>query len=570
MILLLLCLALLGGCAARPAKNEAPPDSGDIISDAVTPVQDTDVRSFGLAYQTEFGLNPYQCTSLTNRTIASLLYESLFIVTSGFEVEPVLCEYYDVSEDMQQYTVHLVPGVQFCDGTRLTSRDVKASFEAAQDSPVYGQRFYSLYTMETPDDSTIVFYTTVPYENLTLLLDIPIVQAGTVESNTPMGTGPYRLVQERHSSTLVRNGYWWQDPYDAAVSVASISLVPTKTPTDVRDDFEYGDTGVVCTDPNSAAYMDYHGDHELWNCSTTIMDYIGFNVTEGLFCLPELRIALTNIIDRQAIVTELYHGYAEAAILPASPLSPFYDRTLAAQYDYNPDKFIEAVRTDRAKGSEATFLVCSADQKRVEAAEFIAREAEKYGIDLVVDAVNERTYLGRLFTGDFDLYLGEARLSPTFDLTPFFYSGGSLCYGHIGSSDLTSMVRDALENSGNYYNLHSTIMANGMLCPVLFKSYAVYATRGAITNMYPAIDNVFHTSNGRTLSDAILTAPEGTEEDGEEDKEGEAGEDGEEGGEGEETTEPEAGEDVWDETETWDETWDETETWDEFPSGEEG
>ena len=65
-----------------------------------------------------------------------------------------------------------------------------------------------------------------------------------------------------------------------------------------------------------------------------------------------------------------------------------------------------------------------------------------------------------------------------------------------------------MENSGNYYTLHSSVMANGMLCPVLFKSYAVYATRGVISNMYPAIDNVFHSSNGRTLSDAINAAPE--------------------------------------------------------------
>ena len=528
----------------------------------MTPSKDTDVSSFGLAYQSEFGLNPFECTSLTNRTIASLLYESLFIVTSGFEVEPVLCEYYDVSEDLQQYTVHLVPGVQFCDGTRLTSNDVKASFEAARDSTVYGQRFYSLYDMETPDDSTIVFYTTVPYENFTLLLDIPIVQADTVEAVTPMGTGPYRLVQERHSNTLVRNGYWWQDPYDAAVNVASISLVPARSPIDVRDDFEYGVTGVVCTDPNSAAYVDYHGYYETWNCSTTIMDYVGFNVTEGLFCLPELRIALTNIIDRQAIVTELYQGYAEAAILPVSPLSPFYDQTLAAQYDYNPDKFVEAVRTDRAKGSEATFLVCSADPRRVEAAEFIADEAEKYGIKLLVDAVNERVYLSRLFTGDFDLYLGEARLSPTFDLTPFFYSGGSLCFGHIGSSDLTSMVRDSLENSGNYYNLHSSIMANGMLCPVLFKSYAVYATGGTISNMYPAIDNVFHSSNGRTLSDAILAAPAETGDGEKEDAEGEDGEDEETDGDGDRT-----GDEGWTEEDSWtgDEGWSEDDGW----SGEE-
>lgn len=509
LILLTLCLALiLSGCAqSRPEKTDAESESNHIISDAVTQEKEPIVTNFGLAYQSQFGLNPFQCTSLTNRTILSLLYESLFTVTSGFEVEPVLCEYYDVSSDLQQYTVHLVPGVQFWDGTRLTSADVAASYRAAMNSPVYGQRFYALAGIETPDSSTVVFRTSIPYENLTLLLDVPIVQADSVESNAPRGTGPYRLVQERYTNTLVRNGYWWQDAYDAVVSVPGIDLVPTASPTDVRDDFEYGVTSVVCTDPNSAAYVDYHCDYELWNCSTTIMDYVGFNVHHGLFSLTELRVALTNIIDRKAIATELYHGYAEAAVLPASPLSSFYDEGLAAQYDYAPEKFGEAVRVTRAKTSEAVFLVCSSDPRRVDAAEFIAAEAEKYDIHLTVDAVNERAYLDRLYAGDFDLYLGEARLSPTFDLSPFF-DGGALCYGFIYSNDLTNMCRAAMENSGNYYNLHSSVMAYGMLCPVLFKSYAVYATRGTISNMYPAIDNVFHSANGRTLSDAIIAAPE--------------------------------------------------------------
>ena len=509
LILLALCLALiLSGCASeKQVKNDPASETNDIISDAVMPEKEPITTNFGLAYQAQFGLNPYQCTSLTNRTILSLLYESLFTVTSGFQVEPVLCEYYDVSNDLKQYTVHLVPEAQFWDGTRLTSADVAASYQAAMNSPVYGERFYAVDEIETPDSSTVIFRTWIPYENLTLLLDVPIVQADSVDAAIPKGTGPYRLVQERYTNTLVRNGYWWQDTYDAVVSVPGIDLVPTASPTDVRDDFEYGVTSVVCTDPNSAAYVDYHCDYELWNCSTTIMDYIGFNVYHGLFSITELRVALTNIIDRKSIATELYHGYAEAAVLPASPLSNFYDETLAAQYDYNPEKFINAVRLTKAKTSEAVFLVCNADPRRVDAAEFIAAEAEKYDIHLTVDAVNERTFEDRLYTGDFDLYLGEARLSPTFDLSPFF-DGGSLCYGSIYSNDLTAMCRDAMENSGNYYNLHSSVMAYGMLCPVLFKSYAVYATRGVISNMYPAIDNIFHSSNGRTLSDAIIAAPE--------------------------------------------------------------
>ena len=313
--------------------------------------------------------------------------------------------------------------------------------------------------------------------------------------------------------------------------------------------------------------MDYHCDYELWNCSTTIMDYIGFNVYHGLFSITELRVALTNIIDRKSIATELYHGYAEAAVLPASPLSNFYDETLAAQYDYNPEKFINAVRLTKAKTSEAVFLVCNADPRRVDAAEFIAAEAEKYDIHLTVDAVNERTFEDRLYTGDFDLYLGEARLSPTFDLSPFF-DGGSLCYGSIYSNDLTAMCRDAMENSGNYYNLHSSVMAYGMLCPVLFKSYAVYATRGVISNMYPAIDNIFHSSNGRTLSDAIIAAPEQpgtplTPADGQTEPDEEASEETD----GEESDDEDSDEEEWEDDESdYEESEDE---YDEYESDEE-
>ncbi len=502
-MLLCLCLLLTGCSNAAKEEIDERNNAGDIISDALTTVPEDDLSTFGLAYQSEFGLNPYACTSLSNRTILSLLYESLFTVTSTFEVEPVLCDYYDVSDNLQNYTIHLLPNVKFSDGTLLTAQDVKASYDAAINSNVYGSRFYALHSIETPDDSTVIFHTTQPYENFTLLLDVPIVQADTAHDDAPLGTGPFRLVAERHTSTLVRNSYWWRDPYDAAVTVHSIHLVPTTTPTDVRDDFEYGITGVVCTDPNSAAYVDYHCDYELWNCSTTIMEYIGFNARSGLFCLSELRIAFTHILDREAIATELYRGYGEAAVLPASPLSSFYDAELAKKYDYAPEKFSSAVAATNARTSKATFLVCNSDPRRVEAAEYIAAEASKYGIELVVDAVSEKTYKNRLYNGDFEIFLGEARLSPTFDLTPFF-NGGALCYGHIDSTDLTQLSKDALENSGNYYSLHEAILSNGLICPVLFKSYAVYASRGTISNMYPAVDNVFHTSNGRTLSDAII------------------------------------------------------------------
>ena len=106
---------------------------------------------------------------------------------------------------------------------------------------------------------------------------------------------------------------------------------------------------------------------------------------------------------------------------------------------------------------------------------------------------------------NFDLYLGQTALSPNMDLSQFFYQYGTLRQGGISDSSAYALCQQALENHGNYYTLHQTVMDNGLLCPVLFRSYAVYATRGLMTGLTPARDNVFYYSTGRSMEDALLT-----------------------------------------------------------------
>ena len=77
-------------------------------------------------------------------------------------------------------------------------------------------------------------------------------------------------------------------------------------------------------------------------------------------------------------------------------------------------------------------------------------------------------------------------------LCPFFREGGSLSYGGLSSGTMVALCAAMLENSGNAYDLHKWVMDKGMICPVLFKSYAVYTTRGAARNLSPAVDWVIH------------------------------------------------------------------------------
>ena len=48
-------------------------------------------------------------------------------------------------------------------------------------------------------------------------------------------------------------------------------------------------------------------------------------------------------------------------------------------------------------------------------------------------------------------------------------------------------------------------MEDAQLCPILMRSYAICATRGLVTDLTPARDNLFFHTVGRTMSDALLT-----------------------------------------------------------------
>jgi hypothetical protein len=45
---------------------------------------------------------------------------------------------------------------------------------------------------------------------------------------------------------------------------------------------------------------------------------------------------------------------------------------------------------------------------------------------------------------------------------------------------------------------------DGRLCPILFRSYAVYAKRGLVSDLTPARDNVFFYHLGKTADDVLI------------------------------------------------------------------
>ncbi len=515
-LILALCM-LLTACGTKDPQESTTatipllPEAEDGTTESGEGQEPTEEDSaFGLSYMPQYGLNPYTCTATVNRAIFSLIYEPLFVVTHDFIPAPVLCESLESSSSGTFYRFRLLKDVRFSDGTPLTGEDVKASLLAAKLSPMYAERLEHITSVYVSEDGSVEITLSTPYENFALMLDVPILKANTVEAERPVGSGPYCL----RGQTLVRNTHWWKESH-GVLTCDRIPLSAASEANDLRNQFEFGSTDLTYCDPNSTAAAGYRCDYEVWEAPTTILHYLGFNLYSGWFIEEEFRAAVTYAIDRDLFVNEIYGGFAQATPLPCSPSSPFHDDQLAEDYDYAPGKFKEALQatgilTDpEYEGHVGKFLVCLDDPARVKMAERICKVFTDAGLRLTVTALERKQYEQALRNQEFDIYLGEVRLTANFNLSEFFMKYGNLQYGSISNTGLVTLCSEALANSGSYSELHRQILDWAPICPVVFKSYAIYVTRGKITNNEPGVDYVFHDGlQKRSLADAYATQRE--------------------------------------------------------------
>ena len=512
ILLLLLCAAMLISILGCAAEDTPYVPTGDALADedadvnATQPDEDTGTQEFSLAYYTDRSMNPVTATDLTNRTLFSLIYQGLFFVNRSNEAVPILCDSYKYSTDYRTFTFFLVDGATFSDGTAVTVEDALATYTAALKSTYYSGRFVHVKEILISDEGGLSFKLSNPIADFPLLLDVPIIKASQIEDDHPLGSGPYLFENSLTGAQLRRNRAWWCNltAQGLVVTAESIPLVAAESTTHIRDQFEFADLGVVCADPCSDSYADYRCDYELWDVESGMMLFLSCNVAySDVFSDATLRSALTYAIDRDAL-SEYYNGFAQTTTLVCSPSSPYYSPSLAAKYEYDPIRFIEALGKIKMPDEPVELLVNKDDSLRLRAARDIAEMLTECGLETVTVEVETSKYLSNIRVGKYDLYLGQTRLSTNMDLTPFFHPYGNMSRNGVANSELYALCLDALENSGNYYNLHKAVADYGSIVPILFGSYAVYATRGLVTNLSPSRDCVFFYTLGRTDADALI------------------------------------------------------------------
>ena len=517
LLALLLALAMITGIfsgCGREIDNSGYVPTGDALlmedQDPEDLEPEKDDQELTLVYYPDRSMNPLFGSDYTNRVLMSLIYQGLFAVDSKSNAHPILCNRYYVTADYRTWTFYIDPNAHFSDGSPVTVDDVVATFAEARENDYYkGRFFYYLDRVEPSSDGGVDFFLTTPYEKLPMLLDIPILKASQVDDEHPLGTGPYMFTESVSGAHLVRDPGWWCGKTQVAATDSSIDLVEGKNPAQIRDEFEFGDVGLVCANPMSDSYAEFRCDYELWEIDSGYFMYIGCNITySDFFDDGTLRTFLTYAIDRERLVEENYDGLALPVTLPASPLSPYHNKNLGEPYGYDELKFIDRLSrykfptNDKGVDKPLKLLVNADDSARLRCARDIAETLTELGMTCTTLEYNTNAYKAALAAQNFDIYLGVTRLSSTMDLTEFFRPWGELgSWGGIANDTLLGMCKQALENSGNYYNLYKLLVEDGRIIPVMFGYNAIYGRRGLLTDLSPSRDNVFFYSLGKSLKD---------------------------------------------------------------------
>lgn len=502
VLALLLALTLTGCWEAEPEPDDFwndEPQQED-TPPAETPLTVTD---FTLPYLSGQTLDPVTCIDGVQQTVGALLYEPLFTLDNNFSPREVLCRRAESADDHLTWVLSLRDDVTFSDGSPLTASDVLAVYRRAAESDRYGARFANVASMKVQDTHTLVVTLTQANLYFPSLLDIPIVKAGTEKNLVPLGTGPYIYTTGEDGASLTASTGWWRGE---ALPLTRIALAAVKDNDTAASLFTSQAVHFLLIDPTGTAAVPTSGEVALTDVPTTAMQYLGFNLSRAPLGDAAVRRAMSGTLDREELVSSLLSGHGTATQLPLptqlASLSSRYDlrryeyRTTAADYA----AALEAAGVTAARPRSLTLLVNEENRFRLAVAESICAQLSTDTLTVTPLALPWADYLEALQKGDFDLYLGEVRLTADWDAGALLDADGTLNYGGFVSEQLSGL-NDGLLLGGN---ASAARYAEGFVeetpfAPLLFKTKAVVTPAGLIEGMTPSVSNPFDGLEGWTF-----------------------------------------------------------------------
>jgi peptide/nickel transport system substrate-binding protein len=313
------------------------------------------------------------------------IFETLVGLKSGTtELEPLLAESWEISEDGMEYTFTLRDGVTFHDGEPFNAEAVCFNFERwfnfegsfqNGDASYYWQTVFggfkenesedlppSLYGgCEAVDDGTVILRITKPSTSILGALSLTSFAiaspkalqefgadqgrvddegvfhpTGTFGTEHPIGTGPFKFDSWTRGDrlTLVRNEDYWGEQ-------AKLDTLVFRPISDNAARLQALQTGEIqgydLVEPQDIPTIEEDPNLQILERPAFNVGYVGMSQDHKPLDQIEVRQAIAHALNRQRVVDDFYAGRGEVAheFMPPEVVGYADDVT---QYEYDPDR----------------------------------------------------------------------------------------------------------------------------------------------------------------------------------------------------------------------------------------
>ncbi|MGN1116819.1 MAG: ABC transporter substrate-binding protein, partial [Candidatus Ornithomonoglobus sp.] len=419
-------------------KEENPEDTGaEGTAEEETKEISNDITVGVIDYDT---FNPLWTTSQTVRDVCGFIYEPLFGIDATMRTMGVLAQDYTIGADGASLTINLKQGVLWHDGTEFNADDVIYTVNTIKEGntrytalvePVTGIWKNDAYTV------CISFSRSVP-DSVSLFI-FPIVKNNSLYSAgqdfKPVGTGPFRYVYSGGATYLEA----FEEHHDGR---AQLDRVNIEFPADLakyRSLFNANELDIADSEMLDMSTFMPKSNSNVTDYTSNTMVFAGFNTSNAKLSGALTRQAISLLIDRDYITTNIYYSRAASsdyAINPQSWLS-FETRTklradtwsaaqLLAQDGWTADSrgiYYKQIN-GRLTYLTLTILVNADSEQRVAVADQLAQWLNNNGITARVNSCSYTQFNAMIAAHNYDMFVGETELLPNNDMTSLTGSAG--------------------------------------------------------------------------------------------------------------------------------------------------
>lgn len=499
IIIAILCIAVVVTAVLITGKLDG--DNGTTEPTEVTAEAfEEEARDVYLPYYKGKAFNPYKSNSPTNLAIATLLYDPLFVMNEDWSSTGLIATSFE--NDGKQITVKLVDGAVFSNGASLTAYDVVYSFNLAKKSTAFKGRLTN-FAGATAGADTVTFTLNKPDVYAQQCLTFPIVQNGTGSAALPIGSGRYVLRSINGKYVLSANP---KSTRGETLNTTMIGLTPITSESDEIYRIQTGELSYFCDNMDSGTYTKLTGHTA--SVPTNNLVYLGYNSSVSSLSDKAVITAFCYAIDKSTLADTVFDNFCTLTDTPLNPnwyavrdiQLPSYEYNLIKAgnildengYNYSPTE--KTFRYDSDGYFEIKIIVNKESPVKVACAKLIAANLKNLGLKVTLSALEFNDYRQALADGNYDLYIGEVKLSPNMDFSCFFQKGGQASYG-ISSNTISNAYNDFKAGSIDIGTFISVFEEEKPFIPICYRTSIAYysneVTFEGSANEYEPYKNIY-------------------------------------------------------------------------------